>query len=247
MRIIAHRGASHAEPENTAAAFDAALVEGADGIELDLQLSRDGEVVVFHDATLARLGLRRARIRDHDWSDLAGLDVGRWFAGQATPHRMLRLTDVLAGWGGRTHLYLEIKHAEGRRGRDRHRELAERTAEAVRAAGLIGQVSILSFHEAALEAVHALVPTLALVRNVQRVGMLTRAARQRARLSALCVAIDRFGAAQRARLAALERPVYVYTCDTPAQFRRACDLGATAVISNGPAAARRWFAEEASA
>ncbi|MEQ8800056.1 MAG: glycerophosphodiester phosphodiesterase [Phycisphaerales bacterium] len=247
MRIIAHRGASRAEPENTAAAFDAALADGADGIELDLQLSRDGEVVVFHDATLARLGLRRARIRDHDWLDLASLDVGRWFTGQATSHRMLRLADVLAGWGGRTHLYLEIKHAEGWWGRDRHRELAERTAETVRAAGLIEHVSILSFHGAALDAVHALVPTLALVRNVQQPGLLASAVRQRARLAAICVAIDRFGERQRARLAALDRPVYVYTCDTPSQFQRARVLGATAVISNNPAAARRWFEAEAPA
>ena len=54
-KLIAHRGASHAAPENTLAAFAAAMDAGADGVELDVRATRTGEVVVFHDPTLERL------------------------------------------------------------------------------------------------------------------------------------------------------------------------------------------------
>lgn len=239
--IIAHRGAAADAPENTAAAFDSALAQGADGIELDLQYSRDGEVVVYHDRRLDRVGLKKGHIGAYDWSDLAELDVGRWFTGAPTEQRMLRLHEVLARWGPRTHLYLEIKNYEGRRARERHRRLAEATAAAVVAAGLQSRVSILSFHGAALRGVHAVAPELALVRNVRWLPALLRLTVSEPPLAAVCVAIKRFGPAHAARLARLGVPVYAYTCDVERDFERARALAATAVISNRPAAARRWF------
>jgi glycerophosphoryl diester phosphodiesterase len=239
--IIAHRGASHAWPENTAAAFDAALDEGADGIELDLQLTADGVVAVFHDHGLDKLGLARRHVSEYRWDELRRTDAGRWFAGRATKDRILRLEDVLEGWARRTRLYLEVKNNEGLAGRRRHRELARRVAREIEARGLNGAVEILSFHDSALQDIHAVTPDIPLVRNLRWSPGLRFIRRMRLPLAAVCVAIERFGPRHAPALEALGLPRYAYTCDDAAAFRRALALGVDKIISNRPAAARDWL------
>jgi len=75
MRILGHRGASQQAPENTLAAFELALREGADGVELDARLCATGEAVVFHDETLERLTGRPGAVRDTPWAVLRTLEV----------------------------------------------------------------------------------------------------------------------------------------------------------------------------
>ena len=78
--IIGHRGASADAPENTMAAFREAIAVGADGIEFDVRLTRDGVPVVIHDSTLRRTGGLPQRIAEITQSELATIDVGSWFA-----------------------------------------------------------------------------------------------------------------------------------------------------------------------
>ena len=108
--VFAHRGGAALRPENTLAAFDNGLALGADGLELDVHLSRDGVVVVHHDATLDRTtnGARTARALTAD--ELAAVDAGYWFRGTVEggpefPRRgqgvgIPRLRDVLADTRG---------------------------------------------------------------------------------------------------------------------------------------------------
>ena len=77
--IIGHRGASALAPENTLAAFARAFDDGADGIELDVRLARDGVPVVIHDPSLAHTGLRKARVSQLTSQRLSQIDVGSWF------------------------------------------------------------------------------------------------------------------------------------------------------------------------
>ena len=77
--IIGHRGASAHAPENTLAAFRVALDAGADGVEFDVQLSKDGVPVVIHDDTLERTGLRVGSVSDLTAKKLGKIDVGSWF------------------------------------------------------------------------------------------------------------------------------------------------------------------------
>ena len=74
-QIWGHRGASADAPENTIPAFALALGQGADGIECDVQLTRDDEVVVIHDATLERTTDGHGWVADHSWADLQTLDA----------------------------------------------------------------------------------------------------------------------------------------------------------------------------
>src|SRR5262245_41301285 len=80
FRIIAHRGASAYAPENTAPAFALAAKMGILEIELDTQLSTDGEVALCHDTTLQRYGHGQAVVEQMRWSELASLDMGAWFS-----------------------------------------------------------------------------------------------------------------------------------------------------------------------
>src|SRR3989338_5630460 len=76
--IIAHRGNSSECPENTFEAFESALAYGADGIELDIQETRDGEIVVYHDRTLEKICGPRKPITTQNVRDIQSLDAGGW-------------------------------------------------------------------------------------------------------------------------------------------------------------------------
>ncbi len=81
--IYAHRGANKEAAENTRTAFDKALHYAIDGIETDIQISRDGVAVLWHDDDLAKLGLRDKRIDDFDHEQLREMDLAAHFAGAA--------------------------------------------------------------------------------------------------------------------------------------------------------------------
>src|SRR5688572_31359268 len=77
--VLGHRGARHAAPENTHAAFELSRAEGAAGVELDVRLVKSGEIVVLHDPTLARVtagGDRRA-VEQLAWHDARRADIGQ--------------------------------------------------------------------------------------------------------------------------------------------------------------------------
>lgn len=113
LRKIAHRGASGRYPENTRLAFGKAIEVGADMIELDCQLSRDGHVVVFHDEHLNRIGRSRGTVRSKTLEQLKRLDIGVWrgraFAGES----ILTLEEALESIAGNADLCLEIKSYQG--------------------------------------------------------------------------------------------------------------------------------------
>lgn len=109
--IIAHRGASAYAPENTLAAFRKALELRAGGIELDVQLTQDGQVVVIHDEKINRTSNGKGWIKDYTLKDLKKLDFGSWFDKAFKNERIPALEEVmelLAGWQGL--LNIELKN-----------------------------------------------------------------------------------------------------------------------------------------
>ena len=107
--MIAHRGASATHPENTLAAFDAALAEGCNGLELDLQLSRDGVPVVYHDRTLRKVGGGTRAVHQAEWVEIARLDAGGWLDRRYAGERVASLDHVLERYARRTRLLLHLK------------------------------------------------------------------------------------------------------------------------------------------
>ncbi len=106
---IAHRGASAYYPENTLDAFEAAIELGADMIEFDVQLTRDGEVVVFHDEKLSRCTDGKGRLSDHYLHELKILDAGCWFGNKFKGATIPTLHEALELCRGKIAVNIEIK------------------------------------------------------------------------------------------------------------------------------------------
>lgn len=104
-----HRGYSAARPENTLAAFAAALEAGADGVELDVNLSADGRLVVVHDETLERTTDGTGPVAARTMEELRALDAGAWFDPRFAGERLSTLEEVLDLLGGKTLVNIEIK------------------------------------------------------------------------------------------------------------------------------------------
>lgn len=110
--IWAHRGASAAAPENTLAALAEAETAGADGIEIDVHLSRDGVPVVIHDETLKRTTDGVGWLGDFSAAELQRLDAGSWFSADFSGEAIPTLEEVLEWIGDRMRLNIEIKTAD---------------------------------------------------------------------------------------------------------------------------------------
>ena len=109
-QITAHRGSSLAAPENTLSAVQAAIDDLADSVEIDVQLSRDGVVVLGHDASLKRVAGVNRPISALNWDELQKLDVGAWFSGDFAGERIPALEEVLELCKGKINLTIELKN-----------------------------------------------------------------------------------------------------------------------------------------
>jgi glycerophosphoryl diester phosphodiesterase len=140
--IIAHRGASHDAPENTLAAFKLAIEQGADGIEADFHLSKDGHVVCLHDADTQRVAGKKLLAKEAPFEELRLLDVGSWKGPQWKGERMPTLEEVLAAVPDGKRIYIELKSSS---------EVVGPMAKILAASKLSPeQVVIISFHADAI-------------------------------------------------------------------------------------------------
>ena len=150
---FAHRGASYEAPENTLAAFLLAVELGADGIELDVQLSKDGQLVVIHDFVLEATTDGAGPVRKRTLAELKGLDAGHRFdpayAGQQIP----TLQEVIDAVGHRLLLNIELKTASLR-----DDGLAEAVVQAIENNHLRDRTIVSSFNPLALRRVRKLNP-----------------------------------------------------------------------------------------
>ncbi len=159
--IHGHRGASGVAPENTLAAFRRAIEMGAEALEMDLQLTKDGAVVILHDATIDRTTDRRGRLADLTLAEVkhadAGGKTGPAYRGERIPTLAEAIDLARTAGAGHTRLNLELKyHVEGVPSSD-----LERAALAVlREKGFTSQVLIQSFHHGVLARVQALEPDI---------------------------------------------------------------------------------------
>jgi glycerophosphoryl diester phosphodiesterase len=245
--VIAHRGNSAAAPENTAPAFESALSAPIDGIELDVQMSADGALVIHHDATVAKLGGGRRRVSSLTHAQLLGLDAGGWMAKPFRGEKLLTLGDVLDRWGGRTWLLVEVKARPSDRDLDWHRRVAERTVEEVTRRGLESSVLLLSFDARVLRAGADTAAGVRTVWNLARIPRLTNAT-ETTLASLYAVSVDVRALTRQFAQLAHERgkPVFVYTCNTPASVDRARAAGADAVMSDDPVFLARQLARSRS-
>lgn len=150
--IIAHRGASAAAPENTMAAVKQAVSDGADWIEIDVQETADGEVVVFHDSDFMKLAKNPLKIWDATREDLQDIDIGSWFDEKFAGERVPTLTQVLEECQGHAGVVIELKYY----GHDQ--QLEQRVVDIVEATQMTDSVMLMSLKLDAVEKMKALRP-----------------------------------------------------------------------------------------
>lgn len=161
--IIAHRGASASAPENTMAAVRQAIADNADWVEIDVQETADGEVVVFHDSDFMKTANVDLKIWNATLSDLEHIDIGSRFGSRFQGERVPTLRQVLDESKGKIKVLIELKYY----GHDRR--LEQRVAEIVESEGMQGNVAAMSLNYDKVMKMKALRPTW-------KVGLLTSAA-----------------------------------------------------------------------
>jgi glycerophosphoryl diester phosphodiesterase len=124
--IIAHRGASFDAPENTLESLQLGLEQGADAIECDVHLSRDGELVVIHDSSLQRVAGIKQNVSDLTLTELQALDVGSWKAANWKGARIPTLADAVDITPNDRRIFIEVK--VGLAGLPRLKEIVEATS-----------------------------------------------------------------------------------------------------------------------
>lgn len=225
MLVIAHRGASADFPENTLEAFAGAVVQGADGVELDVRRTRDGALAVSHEDTLA------------DGRVLVNTDMGdlpEWLTDFATALRQCRPLTVVN---------TEIKNWPDDKDFDPSEQVAAAVVAELTARGELddGRHLISSFYLPTVDRVHALAPQLAtgwLVSSAEDPGALVDTAARRGHVAIhphhRFVSKTLVAQAHAAGLA-----VNTWTCDEPDRIKWLADLGVDAVVTNVPAMARQ--------
>lgn len=143
---FAHRGSSAICPENTMAAFAKGLEQGATGIETDVQMTKDGRLVLIHDESVARTTGAEGLVKDYTYDELAKLDAGSWFAADFQGERIPLLEELLELTKNRgTIVNIELKN-----GSIQYPELEKRVIETVRHYNMSEQIVISSFNHYSL-------------------------------------------------------------------------------------------------
>jgi len=157
IQVIGHRGAMGCAPENTFPSFEFGVLHGADILELDIHLSRDGEVVVIHDATLDRTTNGHGYVRDHTLSELKRLDAGASFGDAYAGARIPTFAELLEWSHDRTTLAVEIKADYVR-----YPDIEEKVVELLARYDAVDQVIMISFDHTTLRKMKRLEPNVAI-------------------------------------------------------------------------------------
>lgn len=233
--VIAHRGAAGAAPENTMASVHQAIADGADWVEIDVQESRDGQVVVFHDSDFMKLSGNPLKLWEGDLAEIQEQDIGSWFAPEFSGERVPTLEQVLQATRGRVRLMIELKYY----GHDQ--QLEQRVVDLVEAAGMADEVSIMSLKLAGVQKLQALRPhwTVGLLAATS-VGDLSKVDVDFLAVSAR-MASTRF--IKRAHAGG--KRVLVWTVNDALSMSKWMSMGVDGVITDEPALARNVLRERA--
>jgi glycerophosphoryl diester phosphodiesterase len=232
--VIAHRGASWDAPENTLSAFRIAAEQKTDFVELDVQESADGEVLVVHDSDLMRVGGFPTKIWEGSAQELRAIPIP-WRTGSEPPERLPTLAEALALCKGRCKVVVELKSY------GHNVSLEEKVVALVEEAGMVDDCIFMSLD-------HDMVHKLKELRPSWRSGVLVaKAMGDLSRFNADFYAVEAKIATQRfvRRAHAEGREVYVWTVNDPAWMLSAMSRGVDGLITDRPDVARAVVAKRA--
>lgn len=230
--IFAHRGASAHAPENTLAAFELALAQQADAIELDVKLTADGQVIVFHDSKVDRTTNGHGKVQDMTLENLKKLDAGSFFGSQFAGEKIPTLAEVFEAVGKRTFINIELKNHK-----THGEDLVQAVCMLVKKQQMQKRVMFSSFFPDALFKAHSYLP------NVPRgllslhgfLGVWARSfGFSFGKYDALHPSLLDFTQQQVTRVHRLRRRVHVYTVNKEEDMRRLYKWGVDGIFTDDP-------------
>ena len=240
--VFAHRGASAHAPENTLASFALALDQGAHGIELDVKLSSDREVVVMHDATLDRTTNGQGKVSQYHLSALRELDAGSFFSSNFRGEKIPTLAEVFEQIG--KHAYINVELTNYTSPRD---GLADKVCELVKRFGLQENILFSSFLASNLNRTRRLLP------DVPR-GLLALGGWAGWWARSFGFTFGEYGALhpnlsdasheQMIRVHRLKRRIYVWTVNAAEDMHRLFNWGVDGIITDDPKLALESLAQK---
>lgn len=228
--IIAHRGYSSVFPENTLVSFTGALDIGVDFIELDVQLSKDGQVVILHDDSLKRTTGVDGAASDFTGEELAGMDAGSWFNASFAGEKIPTLEEALnLVKGTECKVYLELKDIGDVEG------LVETVVEVTEGCGMAGQCVFASFRYDYLAQIKALNESYATLYNTNS-GKTSLPEEFPADYYGLNLDTIRQETVKAIHEAG--KQAFVWTVNTPAQMKNVQTMGIDGIVTNYPGLAK---------
>ena len=251
VRVVAHRGASEDAAEHTLAAYRSAVDQGADALECDVRLTRDGHLVCVHDRRIDRTSNGRGVLSTLELADLAELDFASWRDALTSGDHELpdsdrsgiltlaRLLDYVAGCGRPIELAIETKHPTRYAGLVERRlvTLLHRYGWAHPRLGSRSPVRVMSFSTLSLRRLHQLAPSLPRVLLFERVPLRFRdgSLPPGVRIAGPSIEVVRAHPRYVERVQRRGHDVHVWTVDDPADVALCLELGVDAIITNRPA------------
>ena len=234
--VIGHRGALGHAPENTFASFKKGLELGSDVLELDVQLSRDGHLMVIHDGDVSRTTDGKGHVRDLTLEQIKALDAGSWFDDAFAGEQVPTLHEVLAWAKNRIPLAVEIKGDP-----TPDSAMAPRIVAALRQHDMIDEVMLISFHHDMLVLARELEPRL--TTGILYVGSLvdTVGAAHAAKADSVRPAWNYWTAAKVAVVHAAGLTASAWNADVEGLMEHLVSLGVDSIGANYPDRLRRFL------
>ena len=214
--------------------MDAATKLSVDGLEIDLQMTRDKKIILFHDKTTAKLGRKNQRVSDLTLKEMQKLDAGSWFSKAFRKQRLITLENFLQRYAGRMPLFIEIKVRN--RNPEYLAELATRTANTVKKNRAVNSIKILSFSTFVLEQCRGESKRIDYVLNIKNPAEIWNKSPAKIFpcLSACCSDVRRTTRPQVKKVQATKKEFYVFTCNWYPHLNRALGAGVDGIFSNNP-------------
>ena len=245
--VVAHRGSSREAPEHTLAAYELALAQGADGLECDVRMTSDHQLVCVHDRTVDRTSDGTGVVSEMSLAQLREFDFGSWHP-EGKPAQVLTLRELLSltlDWRRPVRLFLETKHTL------RYRRLLEPTVPETLQEVRVGtppsadhsRAVIISFSSAGVWRIRRNAPMLPTILLGETSRVLRGSAATAVGATGIGPSIDtlRLHPELVDRAAAAGRVTYCWTVDELADVELCAELGVRWVATNRPAQVRDWL------
>ncbi len=226
--VIGHRGAAAIRPENTMAAVLKAIEDGADWVEIDVQETADGVVIIAHDSDFMKLAGVPLKVWDATMDDVAEIDIGSWFGPEYASERTPTLYDVLEAAKGKSKVIIELKYY----GHDV--DLENRVAAIVEELEMQDDIATMSLKYPAVQKMKALRPDWrAGVLAATAIGDLSGLEGDFVAVNAATVSPGLIRSVHDAG-----KDIYVWTVNDPLQMSAMASMGVDGLITDRPAMAR---------